>query len=43
MLAEAAWATGAAAQDEKAESTHKKLVEVTDFAHRIRLGHRGAL
>ena len=43
VLAEAARATEAVARDEKGEQTHKKLIEVTDFAHRIRLGHRGAL
>jgi hypothetical protein len=42
-LAAAARAAEAAARDEKAEGTHARLVEVTELAHRIRLGHRGAL
>lgn len=43
VLSDAALAAAVAARDEKAEPTHARLVELTELAHRIRLGHRGAL
>ncbi len=41
-LAECAAAIVAASGERDVESTHKQLVELTDIAQRVRLGHRGA-
>lgn len=42
-LARCAAAARSAAQDRNADATRKALVELTEVAQRIRLGHRGAV
>ncbi len=43
LLGNGAAALDNACRDDKAEEAHQALVELTEMAHRIRLGHRGAL
>ena len=43
MLAQSAGEVARAARDRHAELTHKALVELTDFARRVRQAHRGSL
>jgi HPt (histidine-containing phosphotransfer) domain-containing protein len=43
ILAEAARRVETAALQEKPERAHGELVELTEIARRVRLGHRGAL
>lgn len=42
-LSRAAAAVRAPAQDGKSEDARKALIELTEMAHRARLGHRGAV
>ncbi len=42
-LARMAEVVGACADQEKSEETHQQLLGLTGVAHRIRLGHRGAV
>ena len=42
ILAEAALELGAACEDAKPDAARDGMVELTDIARRIRLGHRGA-
>jgi len=43
VLTPAAASLAGAARGEKADAVHRSLLEVTELARRIRLGHRGAL
>jgi hypothetical protein len=42
-LARVAQLVEAAAREEKSDEAHANLVDLTDIAYRIRIGHRGAL
>jgi hypothetical protein len=42
-LSRLAAVVGFCADEEKGEETHGQLLELTSLAHRIRLGHRGAV
>lgn len=42
-LARVARAVETAARDEKQDEAHENLVNLTEIAYRIRMGHRGAL
>ena len=43
LLGNGANALDNACRDDKAEEAHQALVELSEMAHRVRLGHRGAL
>lgn len=42
-LSRCAAAVRSAAREHDAEAAHKAIVELTELAHRVRLGHRGAV